>query len=107
MLGESRVKVLENSVSVQNDRVTNIRSKYRAGTARQLDVTQAEAQLSQTKVSLIKAQNNVATGRDTLAFLISTPSIEVSLSHRPILVSFNVAALHNELLLQHHISETF
>jgi outer membrane protein TolC len=75
MLYEAQVRVLENSVSVQNDRVTNVRNKYRAGTARELDVVQAQAQLSQTKVSLIKAKNNASTGRATLAFLINTPVV--------------------------------
>ncbi len=87
MLSESRAKVLENSVSVQNDRVTNVRNKYKAGTARQLDVTQAEAQLSQTKVSLIKARNDIATGRAALALLINTPSVGGSLSDQLILPS--------------------
>ena len=80
MLSESSAKVLENSVSVQHDRVTNVRNKYKAGTARQLDVTQAEAQLSRTKVSLIKVRNDIATGRATLALLINTPSVGGSLS---------------------------
>ena len=80
MLSESQVRVLENSVSVQNDRVTNVQNKYKAGTARQLDVVQAQAQLSQTKVSLIKAQNEAATGRAALAFLISTPDVGGPLS---------------------------
>ena len=80
MLYESQVSVLENSVSVQNDRVTNVRNMYRAGTARQLDVVQAQAQLSQTKVSLIKAKNNASTGRATLAFLINTPIVGGDLS---------------------------
>lgn len=82
MLVESQVKVLENSVIVQNDRVTNVRNKYNAGTTRQLDVIQAEAQLSQTKVSLIKAKNSAATGRATLAFLINTPSVDGALSDK-------------------------
>jgi outer membrane protein TolC len=80
LLSESKVSVLENSVAVQNDRVTNIQNKYEAGTARKLDVVQAEGQLSQTKVTLIKAKNDVSTGRATLAFLISTSMLDNPLS---------------------------
>ena len=80
LLAEAREKVLENSVNVQRDRVADIRSKYRAGTALKLDVVQVEAQLSQTQVSLIKARNDVSTGRATLAFLVNEPSVENSLS---------------------------
>jgi outer membrane protein TolC len=80
LLSESQVRVLVNSVAVQGNRVTDVRNKYKAGTARQLDVVQVEAQLAQTKVSLLKARNDVATGRATLAFLINTPPVAGSLS---------------------------
>ncbi|MEJ2704718.1 MAG: TolC family protein, partial [Sedimentisphaerales bacterium] len=80
LLAEARVKVLENSVTVQRDRVTDVQNKYKAGTALKLDVVQVEAQLSQTRVSLIKARNDVSTGRATLAFLVNTPSVEGSLA---------------------------
>ena len=80
LLAEARVKVLENSVGVQRDRVADIRSRYKAGTVLKLDVVQAEAQLSRTRVSLIKARNEVSTGRATLAFLVNSLSVESPLS---------------------------
>lgn len=70
VLGAERlVVVLENSVAAQQDRVRDMRSRQRVGVARPLDVAQTEAQLSQTRVSLLDARNAVETGRATLAFL--------------------------------------
>ncbi len=61
--------VLENSVTVQEERVRDIRARQRIGVARPLDVAQNEAQLSQTRVLLLNARNAVETGRAALSFL--------------------------------------
>jgi outer membrane protein len=66
---EHLVVVLENSVAAQQDRVRDMQSRQRVGVARPLDVAQTEAQLSQTRVSLLNAKNAVVTNRAALAFL--------------------------------------
>jgi outer membrane protein len=67
---EQSVRVLENSVTLQNERVRDMRTRNRAGVARPLDVAQTEAQASATRASLISAQADVQNGRTVLAFLI-------------------------------------
>jgi outer membrane protein TolC len=70
---ERSVRVLENSLEVQDERLRDIRGRQRAGVARPLDVAQTESQTSATRVSLIAAQNDVRNGRAVLAFLTSAP----------------------------------
>ena len=69
---EQRVLVLENAVTVQEERVRDIRARQRIGVVRPLDASQTEAQLSQTRVGLLNAQNAVRTGRIALSFLTGT-----------------------------------
>lgn len=70
---ERLVRVLENSLEVQDARVRDIVGRQQAGVARPLDVAQTEAQASATRVTLITARNDVANGRSTLALLTATP----------------------------------
>lgn len=70
---ERSVTVLTNSVKVQLERVRDQQGRLQAGLARPLDVAQAEAQASATRVSLISAQNNVKNSRTMLAFLLNAP----------------------------------
>ncbi len=78
---EESVRVLENSLKVQDARLRDVRGRQQAGVVRPLDVAQTEAQASQTRVSLITARNDVVNGRATLAFttkasVVDSPLIE-------------------------------
>ncbi|HEV2296683.1 MAG TPA: TolC family protein [Tepidisphaeraceae bacterium] len=66
---EESVRVLENSLAVQDARLRDVRGRREAGVVRPLDVAQIEAQASQTRVSLIAARADVVNGRATLAFI--------------------------------------
>ena len=70
---ERSVEVLKNSLVVQEERLRDTRGRQRAGVARPLDVAQTEAQVAATRVSMLAAVNDVATGRSVLAFLIGVP----------------------------------
>lgn len=73
---EESVRVLENSLAVQDERLRDVRGRQEAGVVRPLDVAQTEAQASQTRVSLIAARNEVINGRATLAFATNAPVAE-------------------------------
>ncbi len=66
---EELVKVLENTVKLQDERVRNARARQQAGFGRPLDVAQQAAQAAATRVTLISARDDVWNGRTTLAFL--------------------------------------
>ena len=66
---EESVRVLENSLEVQEARLRDVRGRQAAGVVRPLDVAQVEAQASQTRVSLYAARSDVANGRSVLTFL--------------------------------------
>jgi outer membrane protein len=70
---EESVRVLENSLTVQDARLRDVRGRRDAGTVRPLDVAQVEAQASSTRVSLLAARNDVRTGRALLEFLTAAP----------------------------------
>jgi outer membrane protein len=72
---ERSAEVLANSAKVQMDRVADLGRKVRAGVARQVDVSQAQAQAAATRVSLVAARSEAARGRATLAFLIGAPEV--------------------------------
>jgi outer membrane protein len=67
---EQSVRVLQNSVEVQNERVRDMQARNRIGVARPLDVAQTEAQASVTRASLISAHADVRNGRTVLSYLI-------------------------------------
>lgn len=73
---ESEVDVLTHSVKVQTRRVLDMHVRRNAGVARSLDVVQAEAQLAETRASLIRAENDAANGRAVLALLLAVGSVE-------------------------------
>ena len=77
---QSLSDVLRNSLSVQDERVRDIRGRYTAGLARPLDVAQSEAQAANTRGLLVRAMSNVRNGRTTLAFLIGVPGVGGPLS---------------------------
>ena len=73
---QERVRVLENSITVQQERLRDTRGRQSAGVARPLDVAQTEAQFAATRVQLIEAQRQVSDGRSLLAYLINAHEIE-------------------------------
>ncbi|HEV7298074.1 MAG TPA: TolC family protein [Tepidisphaeraceae bacterium] len=76
---EQSVRVLENALKVQEERLRDTTGRQRAGLARPLDVAQSQAQASQTRVQLLQARADVINGRSTLAFLIDAPVHSVAL----------------------------
>ena len=73
LTSEQSVDVLANSLVAQEANVRYLQAYQRVGTARQLDVAQAEAQASQTRVSLMQSQADAQTGRAMLVFLVDAP----------------------------------
>lgn len=69
MRSESAVRVLENSLVVQEERLRDARGRLEAGVARPLDVAQTEAQASTTRTILIDARRDAATARTLLELL--------------------------------------
>jgi outer membrane protein len=82
---EESVRVLENSLQVQDARLRDVRGRREAGVVRPLDVAQIEAQASQTRVSLIAARNDVVNGRATLAFITNA-----AVADSPLVEEFDV-----------------
>ena len=70
---EQSVRVLENSLAVQEARLRDTTGRQQAGLARPLDVAQSQAQVSSTRVLLLQAKSDVVNGRATLAYLIDAP----------------------------------
>ena len=73
---EESVRVLENSLEVQEARLRDVGGRQKAGVVRPLDVAQVEAQGSQTRVSLFAARSDVVNGRTVLAFLTAADVAE-------------------------------
>jgi outer membrane protein TolC len=79
---EATVRVLENSSSLQDARVSEIEARDRVGSARKLDVAQARAQAANTRAQLVAARADVRNARTLLAFLTNAPVSESSLVDR-------------------------
>ncbi len=73
LTSEQSVEVLTNSDKVQRTNVEYIQEQARVGLSILLDVAQAQAQLSQTQVSLNQSIADVRNARITLAFLLDAP----------------------------------
>lgn len=68
---QAQVRVLEQSIAVQEERLRDVRGRSQAGVARPLDVAQTEAQYAATRVTLIEARRQVESARSLLAFLVN------------------------------------
>jgi outer membrane protein TolC len=79
---ESTVRVLESSSQIQDARVGEMRARDRVGSARKLDVAQAEAQAANTRAQLAGARADVQNARALLAFLAGAPVREAPLVDR-------------------------
>jgi len=67
---EQSVEVLRNAENTQRTNVSQQQARLKSGLGKPLDVEQARAQLSATRVSLLNAQNDVVNARVTLSFLV-------------------------------------
>jgi outer membrane protein len=85
---EESVRVLENSLQVQEARLRDVRGRQAAGVVRPLDVAQVEAQASQTRVSLFAARSDVANGRTVLAFITAS-----NVADSPLVEEFEAPAI--------------
>ena len=72
---QQQVKVLEQSVKVQQQRLDDITAKQDAGVARPLDVSQSRAQVANTRVELVQARNDVKNTRAMLAYLVGVSRV--------------------------------
>ena len=79
---EATVKVLENSSTLQDARVAEMRAKDKVGSARKLDVAQAEAQAANTRAQLAGARADVRNGRTLLVYLTSAQVADAPLVDR-------------------------
>ena len=71
-----QVKVLEHSLVLQQARVRDLEGRFHAQLALALDVSQAKANESATRVQLSQAESDARNGRRTLALLIGQPEVE-------------------------------
>lgn len=72
LISEASLNVIEQSLAAQEERLRDTRGRFDAGLARPLDVSQTEAQVSQTRVQWIDARRDIDTGRTTLSLLAAT-----------------------------------
>jgi len=70
---EQSADVLSNSLKLQQANLTNMQAQEAVGTARPLDVAQAQAEVSSTLVSLNQSRANVRNDRAMLMFLVDAP----------------------------------
>ncbi|WP_428939373.1 TolC family protein [Fontivita pretiosa] len=80
MRSEASVRVLENSLQLQEERLRDARGRLEAGVAPPLDVAQTEAQVSQTRTMLINARRDVQRARDLLVLLSGAEVSSAALS---------------------------
>ncbi|MFT3784879.1 MAG: TolC family protein [Tepidisphaeraceae bacterium] len=102
---EAQVRVLENSLKVQEERLRTTRGQQQAGTGRPLDVAQTQAQVSATRVQLIEAQRAVQDGRSLLEYLLNAPVRDAKLtdglsvaSEKDLAIALKVASTHRSEL---------
>jgi outer membrane protein len=73
---ERSVAVLENTVKIQGERVRDMQARQQLGINKPLDLAQAQANESSTRVQLFQARSDVRNARATLAFLIAVPAVD-------------------------------
>jgi outer membrane protein TolC len=71
-----QVRVLEHSLDLQKARVRDLEGRFSVRLALALDVAQAKANESATRVQLSQAENDARNGRRTLALLIGAPDVD-------------------------------
>ncbi|MGD1276421.1 MAG: TolC family protein [Tepidisphaeraceae bacterium] len=73
---EDQVRVLQNSVNVEEARLRDVEGRYANHLALALEVSQTRAQVAGTRAALAQAQSDVRNGRRTLAFLIGVAVVD-------------------------------
>ncbi len=73
---EAQVRVLRNSLDLQNARVAYVESEFRNHLALALEVSQTRAQAAGTQVQLTQAESDVRNARRTLAFLLAVAQVD-------------------------------
>jgi outer membrane protein TolC len=76
LISEQQVSVLENSLKLQQARLSDAQSRFDNHLALALEVSQTRAQVASTEANLTQAQSDVRNGRHTLAFLIGVGEID-------------------------------
>jgi outer membrane protein len=77
---EQQVRVLRDSLAVDEARLRDVNGRYANHLALALEVSQTESQYAGTRADLRQALTDVQNGRHTLAFLIGVPAIDGPLS---------------------------
>jgi outer membrane protein len=73
---DESVRMLEHSLALRAEQVRDVRARMELGIARPLDLAQAEADESATRVSLMQARSSASRARTTLAFLLGLPRLD-------------------------------
>jgi outer membrane protein TolC len=76
LVSEEQVRVLENSLKVQNARLADAQSRFANHLALALEVSQTRAQVASTESLLTQARSDVRNGRHMLAFLVGVGEID-------------------------------
>jgi outer membrane protein TolC len=76
LLSEQQVRVLENSLRLQQARLVDAQSQFNNHLALALEVSQTQALVAATTASLTQARTDVDNGRHMLEFLIGAPQID-------------------------------
>jgi outer membrane protein TolC len=107
VLSEEQVRVLEDSLKLQQARLVDVESRFQNHLALALEVSQTRAQVASTESSLTQSLSDVRNGRHMLAFLIGVKELEgpvvdevVIPEHLPTADEFRAAALANRQDLQ-------
>ncbi len=80
LVSEASVNIIQQSLATQEERLRDTRGRFDAGLARVLDMSQTEAQVSSTRVSLLDAQRDVRNARSLLQFLANSELESAALS---------------------------
>lgn len=80
LVSEASVDILRQSLVTQEERLRDTQGRYDAGLARVLDVSQTQAQVSSTRISMLDAQRDARNARSLLTFLANTPLDTAALS---------------------------
>lgn len=73
---EQQVLVLQNSLKLEQARLTDAQSRFQNHLALALEVSQTQAQVASTQAELTQAQSDVRNGRHTLAFIIDVSEVD-------------------------------
>jgi outer membrane protein len=79
LTAEENVRVLQNSLALREEQLRDVRARQELGINRPLDLAQAQADVSSTRVSLMQAESNARQARTGLAFLLGLPVVENAL----------------------------